>query len=541
MDAWRGVGVVALLTLVAGCSSGGSSSGSNVVPVPPPPPFSAVQQIRVSQPSTFAPGCDGVAVENGTLYTNTAVEPSMVANPFNPMNLIAAWQQDRWSNGGSQGLMLAASFNGGGSWTLTTAPFSRCTGGNGANLGDYTRATDPWLTVSPNGYAYALSLSFTGTSLASGSSSAMLVARSADFGVTWQLPHALIQDQAQVFNDKGSITADPINSSYVYAVWDRLTTQSSGPTYFAFTSDGGSTWQPARSIYDPGPSAQTIGNQIVVLPGDLLLNVFTEIDTAADGTTSSSVRVVRATNTGNNLFSWSAPITIAELQALGTSNPANNAPVRDGSDIVSVSAGDGSVYVAWQDSRFSMGKYDGIALARSTDGGQTWSTPVQVNADTNVQAFTPTVNVRADGVIAVSYFDLRNNTTHSNTTLYADCWMVTSTDGGASFTEEHLSGSFNLYNAPDSEGLFLGDYQALVSDGSGSAFLPFYAQPPPAVSAGTAVSTDAFISFPPVVAAAAALPFAARSPASGAEITREAHRRVMARTRLVQSQRLRGK
>jgi len=542
MDARRGVGVVALLTLVAACSSGGSSGGSTVVPVPPPPPFSSVQQIRVSQPSTFAPGCDGLAVENGTLFTNTAVEPSLAANPFNPMNLIAAWQQDRWSNGGSQGLMLATSFNGGGSWTLTTAPFSRCTGGNLGNLGDYARATDPWVTVSPNnGWAYALSLSFTGTTLAPGSSSAMLVARSQDFGTTWQLPHVLVQSGAQVFNDKGSITADPTNDSYVYAVWDQLTSQKTGPTWFARTKDMGSTWETARPIYDPGPSAQTIGNQIVVLPDDSLLNVFTQIDTAADGTTSSSVRVIRSTNNG---MTWSTtPIVISDLQAVGTVNPANDAPVRDGSDLVSVSAGAGAVYVAWQDARFSMGAvpHDGVVLARSTDGGQTWSTPAQVNADVNVQAFTPTVNVRDDGVIAVTYFDLRNNTTQSSTTLYADCWMVTSTDLGASFTEQHLSGSFNLVNAPNSEGLFLGDYQALLSTGPGSAFLPFYVQPPPAVSAGTAVSTDAFISFPPVVPAAAALPFAARAAASGAEITPEAHRRVMARTRLVQSQRLLGK
>jgi len=533
MDAWRGVAVVALLTLVAAC--GGSSSGGSVTPVPQPPPFTSVQQIRVSQPSTFSAGCDGVA-PSGTLYTNTAVEPSLAASPFNPMNLIAAWQQNRWSNGGAQGLILASSLDGGSSWTLTSAPFSRCTGGNSGNLGDYARATDPWLTVSPNGHVYALSLSFTGATLAPGSSSAMLAARSTDsFGVTWQLPHALIQDGAQVFNDKGSITADPINSSYVYAVWDRLTSQTAGPTYFAVTADGGSTWQPARSIYDPGPSAQTIGNQIVVLPGDVLLNVLTEIDTGTGGAVSSLVRVIRSTNNGTT---WSAPLTIAKLQAVGTSNPANGAPVRDGSGIVSVSATQNTVYVAWQDSSFSMGKRDGIALVSSTDGGQTWSAPVQINADPNVQAFTPTVNVRADGVIAVTYFDLRNNTAPSDTHLYTDCWMVTSTDGGISFSEQHLSGSFDLENAPDAEGLFLGDYQALVSTGSGSAFLPFYAQP----ALGSAVQTDAFISFPPSpAAAAAALTYPARAAAAGAELTPEARQRVMARLRLVQAQRLRGR
>ena len=495
MRARRGLAVVALATLVAAC--GGSSRPSSLMPVILPPPFTSVQQVQVSLPSTFVTGCDGVPA-SGTLYPNTAVEPYLVASPLNPMNLIAAWQQNRWSNGGSQGLVVAASFDGGSSWTLTQAAFSRCTGGGAGNFGDYARAADPWLTVSPNGYAYALSLSFTGTTLAPGSASAMLVARSADFGVTWQLPHALIQDGAQVFNDKGSITADPINASYVYAVWDRLTSQTAGPTYLAVTADGGSTWPTVRNIYDPGPSAQTLGNQIVVLPGDVVLDFFTQIDTLANGTTSSSVRVIQSVDNGAK---WSTPpITISDLQPVGTTNPANKAPVRDGADMVSVSAGAGAVYVVWQDSRFSMGKHDGIALSSSTDGGQTWSMPVQVNGDPNVQAFTPTVNVRADGVIAVTYFDLRNNTNPSDTALYADCWMVTSTDGGATFTEQHLSGSFNLYNAPDSEGLFLGDYQALVSTGSGSNFLPFYAQP----ELGNAVATDTFISFPPSPAAAAA-------------------------------------
>jgi BNR repeat-like domain len=532
MDAQRGVGVVALLTVVAAC--GGSGSSGTNVPVTPPPPFSSVPQVQVSQPSSFAAGCDGVMTPSGTLYTNTAVEPYLVVNPYNTTNLIAAWQQNRWSNGGSQGLVLAASFDGGSSWTLTTATFSRCTGGLAGNFGDYARASDPWLTVSPNGYAYALSLSFNGTTLAAGSSSAMLVARSADFGVTWQLPHALIQDGDQVFNDKGSITADPINSSYVYAVWDRMTSQIAGPTYLALTADNGSNWQSARNIYDPGPSAQTIGNQIVVLPGDVLLDVFSEIDSHA-AMPAVAVRVIRSVDNGTH---WSAPVTISDLQAVGTVNPANMAPVRDGSELVSVSAVGGIVYVAWQDSRFSMGKHDGIALVRSTDGGQTWSAPVQVNADTNVQAFTPTVSVRTDGVLAVTYFDLRNNPTPpSATALYADCWMVTSADGGATFTEQHLSGSFNLYNAPDSEGLFLGDYQALVNTGPGGPFLPFYAQP----ALGSTLATDTFISFPPAAAAAAALPFAALPAKVAAGLTSETQQRVRARIRLVQSQRLRGR
>jgi len=77
-----------------------------------------------------------------------------------------------------------------------------------------------------------------------------------------------------------------------------------------------------------------------------------------------------------------------------------------------------------------------------------------------------------------------------------------------------------------------------VSSGSGTPFLPLYAQP----ALGNVVQTDTFISFPPSpAAAAAALAFTPRAAAAGAELTPEAQRRVMARTRLVQAQRLRGR
>ena len=74
--------------------------------------------------------------------------------------------------------------------------------------------------------------------------------------------------------------------------------------------------------------------------------------------------------------------------------------------------------------------------------------------------------------------------------------------------------------------------------GSGSPFLPFYAQP----ALGSAVQTDAFISFPASVAAAVATqPFAALPAAAGSELSAEARQRVMARIRLVQAQRLLGR
>jgi hypothetical protein len=529
MRAARGAGRIALLTAATLAGSCGGGGGSTATAPPQPPPFTSVAQVRVSQASTYAAGCDRVT-PTGTLYTDTVAEPFLAVNPTSPANLIGAWQQNRWSDGGAQGINLAASFDGGMTWTLTNAAFSRCTGGNSGNNGDYARATDVWIAITPQGVAFTLALSITGTLLASGSSSAMLVSRSADGGLTWGTPTPLIVDAATAANDKGSITADPTDAHFVYATWDRLTGQSAADSYFAATADGGSTWQAAKSIYHPGATSQTIGNQIAVLPDGTLLDVFTELDTAANNTVTAQLRVIRS---GDHGASWSStPVTVSDLTARGTSDPQTGAAIRDGSELASVSVAPGGVvYVAWQDARFSGGARDGIALTHSSDGGLTWSAPVQVNHDTSVQAFTPTVHVRGDGAIAVTYYDLRNDTTAAGS-LYADCWMVTSRDG-VTFTESHLSGPFDLDLAPNSEGLFLGDYQGLAS--TPSAFLPFYVQ----TDAGNQVRSDAFIDFPPAGATAATVAFTARPSAPGVVLGSEARQRVMERIRLTQAQRRR--
>jgi len=176
-----------------------------------PPP-----QYRVSAPSPFVANCDGVA-PTGTLFANSEVEPWVAISPVDPNNLIGAWQQDRWSDGGSRGIVTGVSQDGGVTWSLHPMPFSRC--GGGASIGgNYARATDPWVTFSPDGTAHQLALAFNGGTFQAGSANAMLVSRSINGGTAWSNPITLILDGAGFFNDKNSITADPTNSNYVYAV-----------------------------------------------------------------------------------------------------------------------------------------------------------------------------------------------------------------------------------------------------------------------------------------------------------------------------------
>ena len=492
--------------LLAACGGGGSSSP----PPSPPPPVNTLPP--TSQSSTFSANCNG-APQSGSLYVNAEVEPYVVVNPSNPANVVGAWQQDRWSNGGAQGLMTGASFDGGHTWTLARTPFSRCTGGNATTGGDFERASDPWLAVSPDGTLYAMGLTFDVGLLAPNSSNAMLVARSIDGGLTWSAPTTLILDGPNFGNDKGSITADPADAHYVYAVWDRISAAQDGPAYFARTVDGGATWEPARSIFDPGASSQTLGNIIAVLPGGALIDLFTQIDVAASGAASASLRVIRSGDHGDT---WSAPVTIADLLAIGARDPETGTAIRDGSDLAAIATdAAGTLYVVWQDARFSGGARDGIALSRSIDGGATWSAATQVNAVPGTQAFTPAVNVRSDGVIGVSYYDFRNNTT-SAATLPTDLWLATSTDA-VTFTERHVVGSFDMEVAPNAGGLFLGDYQGLASDGN--SFLPFFAM----TNNTIANRTDIFIVLRSVTASAASrsINTAPRPPAAGFVVTPE--------------------
>jgi hypothetical protein len=423
---------------------------------------------RVTGFSPFAPGCDG-EVPTGALYRGAEVEPMVAVDPTNPQHLIGVWQQDRWSDGGAAGQLAGVSFDGGRTWSRTSAALSRCSGGTAANGGDYPRVSDPWVSIAPDGAAYQIAIAFGGNLLAPNSFGAVLVSRSADGGRTWGAPTTLIRDGSTTFSDKESITADPSNADFVYATWERFVGSESGPapTWFARTTNAGASWEPAREIYAPGGNNSTLNNQIVVLPDGTLVLFFSEFDTIGNATTVL-LRVIRSQDKG---ASWSAPITIAQSQARGARVPESGTPIRDGANLGSIAVGrNGSLAVVWQDARFSGGARDGIAFSRSADGGLTWSPPVQINSVPGVQAILPTITIRDDGLIGVTYYDFRGHAPGA-ATLATNYWLTTSIDG-ATWNESHVSGPFDFVTAPFAEGLFLGDYQALSS--VGSTFVPFY-------------------------------------------------------------------
>ena len=416
------------------------------------PAQAAGEDRAITGPTPFALGCGGFG---GTLYLNAEVEPSLRVDPRDARHWIAAWQQDRWSNGSSQGLLTGVTFDGGATWTRVVPAFSLCAGG------ELERASDPWVDIAPDGTAHQVAIASTGNLLAARSVSAVLVTRSGDGGLTWAAPQTLIRDTGAFFNDKETLTADPTDARLVYAVWDRLQQAASGPTYLARSTDGGATWEPAHAIYDPGVNQQTIGNLIRVLPDGTLVNLLTHLVGTNERASTATLEVIRSFDHG---ATWTPAVKIADYLPIGVSDPATHVEVRDGTPVAAMAAAaDGALYVVWQDGRFS-GTADAIAMARSGDAGATWSTPVRVSSRADARAFAPQVHVAADGTIAVTYFDLRFDTPDP-ASLPCDFWMARSRDG-VSWIETHLAGPFDMLSAPNAGGLFLGDYTGLDSAGS---------------------------------------------------------------------------
>jgi hypothetical protein len=415
--------------------------------------------VQVSTATPFTAGCTGTF--GGANYLNGPVETYVAVDPVRPEHLVGAWQQDRWSNGGSNGQLSAVSMDRGRTWTVTNANFSTCGGG------EYDRASDPWVSISPNGTAHQASLGVNGA----GAATAILVSRSDDGGFTWNTPVTVHRDPVGG-DDKESITADPTDSHYVYLVWDRIL-NGTASTWFSRSTDGGLTWETPRAIFDPGAGGTATVHQIQVLPDGSLADVFALAYGINSGKTPGSwVAVLRSQDHGTT---WSAPILVADDRSVGTADVKTRQSLRTGAGIPSaaVDRASGAIYVVWSDSRFSNGQRDGIALSKSTDGGLTWSDPVQVNQAPNVQAFTPAVAVGLGGRVAVTYYDFRQDNSDPAVLLTMN-WRVLSIDGGATWTETPVAGPFNILNAPRaSNAPFLGDYQGIAA--TGSLFVAFFA------------------------------------------------------------------
>jgi hypothetical protein len=443
--------------------------------------------------------------QGSVLYPGAEIEPRSTRYGS---TIVAEYQQDRWNDGGARGLVTSVSHDNGLTWKRVVVPgISACSGG------EYLRASDPWVSFAPNGDLYAISLSFFGNP--DPNHNAILVSKSTDLGESWGTPIAVAEDNTNGL-DKESITADPFDSDYVYAAWDRIITPGGSThasdqgiihsrsyksqTFFARSTDGGDSWETPQEIFVDSSFSGSIGSIVRVL-GDghtLLDGLITYGSAGWKGGPCASESVLRSPDRG---VTWTKkPIIVSPLSCTygGAHNPDSGALIRSGG-LPDLAVAGNNAYMVWEDALPSAPTIGRILFSQSTNGGLTWSPPIVISKTTppGIDAMLPTIAVNSTGVVGVSYYDFRLNTSTDGIAA-TDVWLTRCSSscaiaGNWSADTRVTPASFDMSKAPEARGQFIGDYMGMTT--SGTAFEPFFIQsgPPPTVDG----PTDAFFASVP--------------------------------------------
>ncbi len=304
----------------------------------------------------------------------------------------------------------------------------------------------------------------------------LFLAASEDGGLTYEEEVVLIEHLNSIvpFEDKPypgvDLAPDSPYRGSVYVAWTRFTRYGSASPddssfiYVVYSRDGGRSFSRPTRLPAAGGDA---------LDGD---NTVEGAVPAAgpDGTVYmawSGPRGIEFSGSADGGATWTEARTILdqpggwdiEIEGLGRANgmPVTAVDVSDGPHR-------GTVYVNWADLRNNAGA-DGdadIFIARSSDGGATWSEPQRVNQDElgngRDQFFTWMSVDPIDGSVNIVYYDRRHGD-GSGVHVY----LARSSDGGRSFSEHRISDEPFVPNPR----LFFGDYNGISAYGGRVACL----------------------------------------------------------------------
>ncbi len=381
-------------------------------------------------------------------------EPHVFRSRAYPQRLLATFQEGRRADGGAVSCGYAYSIDGGRTWTRSLIPQLTLTSG-----GSFFRATDPVAAIDLNGNLYLNTLNALTDDF---SLANITVVRSSDGGATWTGPMVVFTaPSTQVFPDKNWMTVndhpDAPHANRLAVTFTNFTSNANGASTgnnlrCTVSDDGGNTWSTPSDITPPGASNQ--GTQPLYLADGSLLVPYITFGSA---TNNFTINCRRSLDGG---LSWTSPSVAIHHVDLGW----DDAVARDGVFLISATAAQdtGTVFVTWTENINGAAQ---VRLSRSTDQGQTWSTPAIVNEFApRLSAFNPTVGSSLDGqTVTVTWMDKRNAPDSRN---WTDMYASTSTDGGltwsADFRISDRTTDLRL-GQYTSRGYMLGDYFGLAA------------------------------------------------------------------------------
>ena len=237
------------------------------------------------------------------------------------------------------------------------------------------------------------------------------------------------------------------------------------------STDGGDTWSAVQNISDGvAAGSHNQGVNIQIGPNGEVYTVWAVYDAFPADETALGFNV--STNGG---VSWNGESRIITNIRGHRNTSLPNTSIRRNSFpsmAVDVSGGpnDGAIYVVWTNigvPGVNSGDAE-IYLAKSTNGGTTWGTPIRVNQDpgTSSQWFPWISCDPVTGQLAVIFFDRRDDPGNSLTRTY----MAVSNDGAATWEDFAVGDvSFTPTPIPGLAGGYMGDYLG-VAIHSGRAY-----------------------------------------------------------------------
>jgi len=411
-----------------------------------------VKDLRVvSGPSPFAGGCPGARFDDQAI-TGHELEPMITVNPANPRNIVAAWKQDVGPANQTRSDLVASSLDGGKTWKRRTIPkLTACTGGS-ADTG-----SDPWVSAGRDGTVY-----FSGLAADISTdppTTAVVASRSSNGGRSWRPPTTVARPLQG--NETDSVTASPTLAGHAYVAWANFVVAPprTNTLEFSRTTDGGATWSPSVLVDQPGPFQIDQAPRILVLPGGTLLAVFARGDFE---TGLGSIHAARSLDEGRT---WLPAVEVGSKPIPDAVDPETGLPLPSPGFPSAAVAPDGTVYVAFEDSRSPTS--GAVGLASSRDGGRTWTSATLPGV--TAFAFEPAIAVDAHGTVGVTWYDLRNDRPGDDA-LSADVWFAHSQDRGRSWHQTHVAGPTNLRTAPMPAHNYVGEYQGLAGLPRGRGF-----------------------------------------------------------------------